>query len=251
MAWVDLVLGHIVILEFAIWAPKQLTFIVDSCFKFLQDGSSSDSDVLLVFGDGAEEDADDEAYELGLELQDARLQDIFADASVGVGGEEVDDVAHENGDADDHDDEAGSDGAAVAQRRTVVFQHPRRERRAAFPRIDHPSISSVIAGATHRSYIRRSTTYGATWQDLRGVCCVHPQCTLSRSCRNLRPVGLIFAWLEAGPSFQSKAAHKSYKPDYSTRVLARQRFAELPGSDSFLAAEADLGPAVDEPHISM
>ena len=117
---------------------------------------------------------------------------------------------------------------------------PRRDRRAPFPKMLHRQ------WAGKQSYLRLSETLGVTWKDMRAVCSKHFGCTLSKSCRTRRPVGLLWAWLEAAENFDSKEAHKAFIPDYERRLQAREAFSLIDESKDWLDAE-DGGTGGAEP----
>ena len=116
---------------------------------------------------------------------------------------------------------------------------PRRE----FPHMPH----SDWQGRT--AYVRLSQTHGCAWSDLKAVCTRHPLCGRSRSCRQNRPIGELWAWLSFmhSPSCTSKAVHSQHVPSFEDRVAARSAFKALgPVVQEFLNAEAVL-EGVDEP----
>lgn len=109
---------------------------------------------------------------------------------------------------------------------------PRRDRRAPFPKIIHS-----VAGSK-QSYLRLSQTVGNAWSDMRAVCGRHAVCSVSRSCRIHRPVGYLWAWLDAADACVSKEEHVAFVPDFATRRSARDVFSAIPGTEDWLQAEA-------------
>ena len=100
-------------------------------------------------------------------------------------------------------------------------------------------------------YLNLTQTYGCSWLDMRAVCKRHETCSLSRSCRQARPLGLLVAWLQYGmlDSCRTKAQHRSYNPSHEQRVQARNWFKSLPGSEEWLSAEAPQSEGPEEPEI--
>ena len=121
---------------------------------------------------------------------------------------------------------------------------PERQHRRVAPKLE-------IGSWEGRSlYIRLSMTYGVWWYDMRAVCLCHAgNCSLSRSCRRGRPIGLLAAWLLHGlrPECESKQMHRAYNPSYDERVAARQHFKSLEGSAEWFRAEASPGSGPEEP----
>lgn len=109
---------------------------------------------------------------------------------------------------------------------------PRRDRRAPFPKIIHSVVGSK------QSYLRLSQTVGNAWSDMRAVCGRHAACSVSRSCRIHRPVGYLWAWLDAADACVSKEEHVAFVPDFATRRAARDVFSAIPGTEDWLQAEA-------------
>ena len=113
----------------------------------------------------------------------------------------------------------------------MIFQ-PRRCRRDPFPKIIH-SVNS----RNQQSYIKISTTVGKNFQDMRAVCRWHETCTLTRNCRDHRPIGHLWAWLNAGPQALTKEEHRSWPISFQDRTLAREEFRDIAGTEEFFAAE--------------
>ena len=118
-------------------------------------------------------------------------------------------------------------------------------------RRDRRSVPKIVVGSWsgRELYINVTQTYGCDWFDMRGVCHRHECCTLSRSCRRARPLGLIVAWLQRGlqASCLTKAQHRAYSPSHDERVAARAWFKTLPGADPWLTAEYPQGSGPEEP----
>ena len=128
--------------------------------------------------------------------------------------------------------------------RTLDMSGPRRDRR---------QVPKLCIGhwETHELCINLSQTYGCSWFDMRGICKRHPNCTLSRSCRSARPIGLIVAWLQFGltDGCHTKAIHRSFNPSHQQRIAAREWFRSLPDSAPWFAAEPPRGSGPDEPDL--
>jgi len=89
------------------------------------------------------------------------------------------------------------------------------------------------------------------WMEMKGFCGRHPMCTLSRSCRSKRPVGLLWAWLAHAndPTCRTKEEHRAFRPDFAQRAEARAEFTQLEGAQEWLSAEAQRQPGEEEePH---
>ena len=115
---------------------------------------------------------------------------------------------------------------------------PQRDMGSPWPKILHSQHGRKW------SYLRLSTTRGNVHQDMRGVCAQHG-CTLTRGCRQNRPIGYIWAWLNYGADpHVTKDMHMAYKPDYQTRMEARTAFSLAAGAEEWFASEP---PGVDEP----
>ena len=78
---------------------------------------------------------------------------------------------------------------------------------------------------------------------MRAECPQHENCTLSRTCRGGmragagRPIGHLWAWLEAAHVCVDKDQHKRCKPSYEERRTARVAFQALPGVQAWVDAE--------------
>ena len=78
---------------------------------------------------------------------------------------------------------------------------------------------------------------------MRAECPQHPNCTLSRKCRGSmragagRPIGHLWAWLEAAHVCVDKEEHKRFKPSYEERRTARVAFQALHGVQAWVDAE--------------
>eukprot|EP00971_Amphidinium_carterae_P134615 2668054-Amphidinium_carterae.1 len=83
---------------------------------------------------------------------------------------------------------------------------------------------------------------------MKAVCTRHANCGRSRSCRNNRPIGELWAFLDFmhSPQCVTKADHVSYVPSHQTRLECRGRFKSLEGVAEFLEAEAVIR-GIDEP----
>ena len=137
---------------------------------------------------------------------------------------------------------SGSSGGAAASGTFI----PRKDFRSFWPKIDF-----AINERGQRSYLRLSTTWGKTHQDLLAVCCRHgPRCQLSKSMRSQRHIGRLWAWLQHGerPEVQTKEQHVGYDPSYQERLEGRSVFEGLAAADiaEFLASEPG-GPGLGEP----
>ena len=101
------------------------------------------------------------------------------------------------------------------------------------------------------NYLRLSQTLGSAHFDMRAVCAKH-NCTLSHRCRDLRPVGKLWAWLDYGQrdDVQTKEQHREYIPSYEVRAAARRTFERKDPLEveQFLDAEAG-GAGRGEPLI--
>ena len=121
----------------------------------------------------------------------------------------------------------------------------RRDFRTAWPKFLHSESSS----APGKHYLRVSTTLGKHHADLRAVCNEDPGevCSLSRSCRGCRPLGLLWWWLGQGKG-KTKKEHQwpNYEPTREQRVSARAVFEALDDIDEFVDAEAG-GRGMGEP----
>ena len=136
-----------------------------------------------------------------------------------------------------------SSGAARVRRRDDVDRSApvfvqRRDERSSWPKVLH----SVTEHGT-KNYLRLSVTRGMLHSDMRAVCTEHPGavCSLSRSCRHQRPLGLLWWWLSKGSGL-TKQQHADLladgPPTHAEREAARLEFESLDGVAEFLAAEA-------------
>ena len=131
-------------------------------------------------------------------------------------------------------------------RRVVVAAGDRAPRRPNFPAIVFEE------GPLHKSRIRLSRPIGKDWCDMRAVCGWHDGCTLNRTCRKARPVGMLWAWLANACEYPTKEAHKAYSPSFEERAAARLDFSARGGSDceQWLDAEANANDGSgDEPSL--
>ena len=128
---------------------------------------------------------------------------------------------------------ASAAGASSSVATTRSTFKPCRDFRSIWPKILH---SQNELG--QRCFLRLSTTWGNTHQDMRAVCIHHgSHCSKSRSCKFERPVGRLWAWLNAGAAIGSKEDHAKYVPTLEDRTLARLEFENLPDTREFLDAE--------------
>ena len=129
--------------------------------------------------------------------------------------------------------------------RTVRFM-PHRQQGQLWPKILHSENLRA-----QRCYVRYSVTMGSEHPDIRAVCTWHGHpCTLSKSCRYHRPVGRLWAWLNAGASCGSKEEHVAYVPSWEERKAARIEFESL-GTDVSEFLEGELGGVgVGEPEAT-
>ena len=113
---------------------------------------------------------------------------------------------------------------------------PRRPRRPQFPRLQH----SIHPESGKTSFIRLSQTAGREWKEMRAYCATHEDCYISRSCRVARPLGVLWAWLDAHsrPDCGSARLHKDFVPDYDDRCRARTIAEGHPDAAEWVQAEA-------------
>ena len=123
---------------------------------------------------------------------------------------------------------APADG--VAPRAPPVFAAARAARRPKFPTI----VYEEVAG--RQSLIRLSSPLGKAWYDIRGVCGWHDGCTLSKSCRTARPLGLVWAWLARASEYETKDEHKEYIPSLEECAAASLDASLKDGHEQFLEA---------------
>ena len=167
-------------------------------------------------------------------------------------------------DDDDDDDDGGGGAAPAAMPDDQVPQHdavpllrpPRmfgsrpcawttlagRRGRTNWPKLHH----STAADGTE-SYLRLSQTANCAWMDIRAVCGRHVNCTRTRSCKSARPLGELWAFLNAAADCVTKAHHSAYVPDYATRLAARRQVAMQPAAQQWLDAEARIPGCTEEP----
>ena len=101
-------------------------------------------------------------------------------------------------------------GGEGRSRRAFV---PRRDRVSAWPKVLH----SVNERGQHAN-IRVSQTWGKAHMDARAICVHHGRsCTLTRSCRDDRPLGKLWAWLDYGLIASSHEDHKAFQPSLEQR----------------------------------
>ena len=133
----------------------------------------------------------------------------------------------------------------------VVERPPRLLMPAAMRRERRAAAKIEIGSWRGRSlYLNLTQTYGVYWKDMRAVCLRHSgSCSLSRSCRRGRPLGLLVAWLLHAQEdvCESKQIHRSFNPSYEQRVAARHQFKLMEGSEQWLSAEASAGDGPEEP----
>ena len=60
-----------------------------------------------------------------------------------------------------------------------------------------------------------------------------------------RPIGSLWAWLDAAERFGTKAEHRAFVPSHAERSAARDFVMCIEGSEDFFCAEADPHGAVD------
>ena len=114
--------------------------------------------------------------------------------------------------------------------------------------VDWPKMLHSTNSEGQHSYLRVSQAHGARFMDMRALCSYHqPRCQFSSTCgQGRRPVGRLWAWLNAAEDFSSKLAHRRYVPPYPERVLARDEFEMLPGNEDWLVSETG-GVGLPEP----
>ena len=134
---------------------------------------------------------------------------------------------------------AGPSAAAAPDPGEPAFM-PHINMASAFPQFVH---SRTVAG--RKSYIRLSPAWGRDSWDMRAICAEHG-CSLSKNCSGERPLGRLWAWLDAGAAMGSKLEHQQHVPDLEARRRARRHFEALPGARMFLAEESG-GPGRGEP----
>ena len=69
---------------------------------------------------------------------------------------------------------------------------------------------------------------------------------MTRNGRVHRPIGRLWAWLDAGHLFDTAEQHKKHAPDFAARVAARAEVEALPEVQDFLQHESG-GPGAGEP----
>ena len=124
------------------------------------------------------------------------------------------------------------------------------------PDVDRASKSSGMVSKMHHSrpqresYLMLRRHEGQSWFELRAVCGKHRLCSYTKSCRLKRPIGLLWAWLDAADRCEDKTAHDALKSgavlDVETRISARLRFGTFDGSAAWFDAEA---PGEGEPDM--
>ena len=123
----------------------------------------------------------------------------------------------------------------------VAFR-PSRDRMSSWPKVDH----SLNPGGG-RNYLRLSVTFGTSHFTCRAICTAHNgvPCSMTKSMRYHRPIGQLWAWLEAGHGL-SKDQHACVVPSFEQRRRARQEFEALADVGEMLTAECG-GVGLGEP----
>jgi hypothetical protein len=104
-------------------------------------------------------------------------------------------------------------------------------------------------------YLRLSLTAGKEHWDIRAVCGRHDGCTLTKRCKpggefgataaRGRPLGLLWAFLQASTDYPTKEEHRNRVGEWGThpkRAEARRLFALCPGAHEFLSKERATWP---------
>ena len=135
-------------------------------------------------------------------------------------------------------------GPRPAPRRSAPVFVARRDFRSNWPKYLHSQ-----SGRSSNNYLRVSRTFGNEHADMRAVCSEHDGqvCSLSRSCRSGRPIGLLWWWLAQGKG-KTKEQHQwpHCIPSREDRVAARAAFEALDNIDEFVSAESG-GAGLGEP----
>jgi hypothetical protein len=105
------------------------------------------------------------------------------------------------------------------------------------------------------SCLRLNHDPASEWKDAKAFCGVHPNCTLTRTCKpgrragQGRPMFVLWAWLTAANLCEDKYAHSQFRPSLAERLISRAELDTNPAATDWLQAEDNTNGRIGEPDV--